>query len=202
MNLLKIYRFNKSTWEDELGISLRSRHFPAEWDNTLLKAILYQNEEEAKLWGLKSDASFFRNILLSISDENFLRRHQRSPKRNTKHSLNLNESISNQDISEFLEALSEKSHIGPMHRYGHAACAVEIEEGGFVVHGGKLENGSLANDLWFYNATAQQPENFWTLRAVNSTFRPPKLTRHTITLVENYLYIFGGSLSNGEFSSR
>lgn len=167
-----------------------------------MKAILYQNEDEAKLWGLKSDASFFRNILLSISDENFLRRHQRSPKRNTKHSLNLNESISNQDISEFLEALSEKSHIGPMHRYGHAACSVQIEGGGFIIHGGKLENGSLANDLWVFNASAQQPENFWTLRAVNSTLQPPKLTRHTITQVENYLYIFGGSLSNGEFSSR
>lgn len=198
----QIYRFNKSTWEDELGISLRSRHFPAEWDNTLLQAILHQNEEEARLWGLKNDASFFRNILLSISDENFLRRHQRSPKRSSKYPLNLNESLTNQDISEFLEELSEKSHIGPMHRYGHAACSIALEGGGFVIFGGKLEDGRLSNDLWMFNASAPQPEDYWILRATNSSFRPPPLTRHTITSAGDYLYVFGGSLSNGEFSSR
>lgn len=178
------------------------------------------------MWGLKSDASFFRNILLSISDENFLRRRQRSPKRSSKLPLNLNESITNQDISEFLEELSEKSHIGPIHRYGHgtysrnilflihlanhrnvslfivAACAVPIEGGGFVIHGGKLENGSLTNDLWLFNASAQAPENYWSLRATNSSLQPPPLTRHTITLAGEYLYVFGGSLGNGEFSSR
>lgn len=168
----------------------------------MLKAILHQNEEEAKLWGLKSDASIFRNILLSISDENFLRRRPRSPKWNSKLPLNLNESLSNQDISEFLEELSEKSHVGPMHRYGHAACSVEIEGGGFVIHGGKLENGSLSNDLWLFNASANQSEDYWILRAFNSTLQIPPLTRHTITLVGDHLYVFGGSLSNGEFSSR
>lgn len=198
--LKQIYRFNKSTWEDELGISLRSRHFPAEWDNTLLKAILHQNEEEARLWGLKSDASFFRTILLSISDENFLKR--RHGKRSAQLTLTLNESISNQDFSEFLEELSEKSHVGPMHRYGHAACNVPIEGGGFVIHGGKLENGSLSNDLWMFNASAENPQSYWTLRAINSTFQPPNLTRHTITMAGYYLYVFGGSLSNGDFSSQ
>lgn len=185
-----------------MGISLRSLHFPAEWDNTLLKAILHQNEEETRLWGLKNDASFFRNILLSISDETFLRRRQRSAKRSSKLPLNLNESITNQDISEYLEELSEQSHIGPKHRYGHAACAVPIDGGGFVINGGKLENGSLANDLWIFNASAKSPENYWTLRATNSTLQPPPLTRHTITFAREYLYVFGGSLNSGEFSSR
>lgn len=182
-----------------MGISLRSRHFPAEWDNTLLKAILHQNEDEARLWGLKSDASFFRNILLSISDENFLRRRQRSPIRTSKLPLNLNE---NTDISEFLEELSEKSHIGPMHRFGHAACSIPVDGGGFVISGGKLEDGRLSNDLWMFNASAQQAEDYWILRATNSSFRPPSLARHTITLAGDYLYVFGGSLSNGQFSSR
>lgn len=183
---------------------MRSRHFPAEWDNELLKAILHQNPEEARLWGIKSDASFFRNILLSISDENFLRRRQRSPKRNPKLplNLNLNESLSNQDISDILEELSEKSHIGPKHRYGHAACSIPVAGGGFVIFGGKLEDGRLSNDLWMFDASAQQPENYWILRATNSLFHPPHLTRHTITWAGEYLYVFGGSMSTGEFSSR
>lgn len=185
-----------------MGISLRSRHFPNEWDNTLLKAILHQNEEEARLWGLKSDASFFRNILLSISDENFLRRQQRSPKRSSKLTLNLNETLTNSDISELLEEISEKSYIGPMHRYGHAACLIPLEGGGFVISGGKLDDGKLSNDLWMFNASAKQPEDYWILRATNSSFQPPPLTRHTITLAGDYLYVFGGSLSNGQFSSR
>lgn len=195
---MQIYRFNKSTWEDELGISLRSRHFPAEIDNTLLKAVLYQNEEEARHWGLKSDASFFRSILLSISDKKFLNRHQRSPKRSSKLSLHLNESFTEQDITEILV----ENIIGPEHRYGHAACAVNTDGGGFVIHGGKLDNGSLSNDLWLFNASAEDTDAHWTLRAINSTFQLPELARHTITLVEDYLYVFGGSLQTGEFSSR
>lgn len=196
---MQIYRFNKSTFEDELGISLRSRHFPAEIDNTLLQAVLHQNEEEARHWGLKSNASFFRNILLSISDENFQRRRQRSPTRSTP----LNQSIGNQDISEILDELTEKAHIvGPAHRYGHAACAVNMTGGGFVIFGGKLENNSLSNDLWLFNASVVETNAHWSLRAWNSTIQPPKLTRHTITRVGDHLYVFGGSLSNGDFSSR
>lgn len=199
---LQIYRFGKSTWEDELGISLRSRHFPAEIDNTLLKAVLYQNEEEARHWGLKNDASFFRSILLSISDESFLRRRQRSPKWTSKP-VGADESFSKQDISEILVELSEKAHIiGPGHRYGHAACEVTFPGNGFVIFGGKMANGSLTNDLWFFNASAIDTDGHWRLRATNSTLQPPKMTRHTITRVGDYLYVFGGGLTNGEFSSR
>lgn len=35
--------------------------------------------------------------------------------------------------------------VGPPARYGHAACAVA---NGFAMFGGKMEDGSLANDLW------------------------------------------------------
>lgn len=162
---------------------------------------MHQNEEEALLWGLKNDASFFRNILLSISNEDFPRRRQRSPKRST----NYNETYGkHHDISEILEELTEEAHVSrPMNRYGHAACRVNIEGGGFVIHGGKLENGSLSNELWLFNASAVQTEKQWTLCANNSTIKPPALTRHTITLADqDYLYVFGGSLSTGEFSSR
>lgn len=180
---------------------MRSRHFPAEIDNTLLKAVLHQNEQEALLWGLKSDASFFRNILLSISNEDFPRRRPRSPKRSANGTDPFEK---HHDISEILEELTEEAHIlRPSNRYGHAGCRVNIEGGGFVVYGGKLENGSLSNELWLFNASAIQTEKQWSLRATNSTLRPPALTRHTITLAdEDYLYVFGGSLKTGEFSSR
>lgn len=35
---------------------------------------------------------------------------------------------------------------GPSARYGHAACAVA---NGFTLFGGKQEDGTLANDLWW-----------------------------------------------------
>lgn len=74
--------------------------------------------------------------------------------------------------------------------------------GGFVISGGKLQNGRLSNDLWLFNASAKQPEEYWILRATNSSIQPPPLTRHSITLAGEYLYVLGGSLTNGEFSSR
>lgn len=84
-----------------------------------------------------------------------------------------------------------------MERYGHAVSPVD---GGFVIFGGKLANGSLSHELWFYNVSHNGGQ--WKLRAINSSIRPPPLTRHTLTLAGNTLYVFGGSLKNGEFSSR
>lgn len=189
LGALQIYRFNKSAWEDEWGLSLRSRHFPSKIDNTLLKAVLHQDEDEAQQWGIGKDASIFRNILLSISGDHssLPQRKQRSPGRNeTPHAL-----------SNFLEELNDKPR--PRERYGHAMCKVV---GGFVIYGGKLADGSLSNELWLYNVTLNGDQ--WSLRANgnDSTFRPPPLTRHTLTLADDYLYLFGGSLQNGEFSSR
>jgi len=42
----------------------------------------------------------------------------------------------------------------------------------------------------------------WDLRALMSTERPPPLTRHTLTCVNDTVYLFGGSMSDGEFSSQ
>ncbi|GLH01298.1 Laminin subunit alpha [Gryllus bimaculatus] len=85
----------------------------------------------------------------------------------------------------------------PAPRYGHAACSYN---GGFVLYGGKLSNGSLSDELWFYNTSGR----VWTLRASKSEIRPPPLTRHTLTRAgrEDWLYLFGGSTLGGEFSSR
>lgn len=83
----------------------------------------------------------------------------------------------------------------PEPRYGHSACSFWK---GFILYGGKLSDGSLSSELWYYDAV----DNLWTLRAVNSSFTPPGLTRHTLNAVQDELYLFGGSTVDGEFSSR
>lgn len=70
-----------------------------------------------------------------------------------------------------------------------------------MIYGGKLADGSFSDELWFYNVT----ERTWSLRAVSSVLRPPRLTRHTLTLSGGegmWLYLFGGSTVGGEFSSK
>lgn len=197
---MQIYRFNKSTWEDEWGISLRSRHFPNEIDNALIKAVLHQNDDdEARRWGLKNDASFFRNILLTISDQKFVPRIQRSTPV-AAHNDTLAEPV--HDLTDFLEEYTDKPR--PANRYGHAAAAVE---GGFVIFGGKLgdveEGGDgLSDEIWFFNVTQNEGSGQWEKRAVNSTLKPQALTRHSITNADGELYVFGGSLRSGEFSSK
>lgn len=116
-------------------------------------------------------------------------RKQRSPGRNeTPH-----------DLTNFLEEYTDKPR--PKDRYGHASSLVD---GGFVIFGGKLGDGTLSNELWLFNVTHNGGQ--WEQRATNSTVYPPPLTRHTLTKVisddETYLYVFGGSLLTGEFSSR
>lgn len=83
----------------------------------------------------------------------------------------------------------------PEPRYGHSACAYG---NGFILFGGKLSDGSLSSELWFYDVIS----NTWSLRAVNSSLTPPGLTRHTLTTVKDDLYLFGGSTVDGEFSSK
>lgn len=86
---------------------------------------------------------------------------------------------------------------GPSPRYGHAACSFKDS---FLIYGGKLADGSLSNEFWLFNISTKS----WTLKALNSTLIPPKLTRHTLTHVKsnNFIYLFGGSLENNEFSSQ
>lgn len=210
---LQIYSFNKSTWEDEWGISLRSRHFPNEIDNELIKAILHHNDDdEARSFGLTNDASFFRNILLTLTEQNFLARTQRSTPLYVQHA---NDSVvppsaveTPHDLQEFLEEFTDKPR--PAARYGHAVAAVD---GGFVIYGGKLgdvgatddegvSGGALSDELWLFNVTLNEGSGQWERRATNSTVQPPALTRHTITNADGVLYVFGGSLRSGEFSSK
>lgn len=67
-----------------------------------------------------------------------------------------------------------------------------------ALYGGKLSDGSLSDELWLYNVYTKS----WLLRALHSKVRPPKLTRHTLTLAGDFLYLFGGSTAGGDFSSK
>lgn len=68
-----------------------------------------------------------------------------------------------------------------------------------MIYGGKTSSGGLSNELWYFNVTSEK----WSLRGQMSNLSPPKLTRHTLTLVGNdSVYLFGGSTITGEFSSK
>lgn len=179
---LQIYRFDKSRWEDAYGVKLRAPFYPGKIDSTLLRAVLYQDDSET--WGLTKDRSFFKNILLSISENETSLRRTRSSNYTAEQEEEL--------INKIIE------HPRPTARYGHTSVAIK---GGFVIFGGKQANGQLSNELWFYNIS--EPNGMrWSLRAEHSTLKPPPLARHTLTRVKDYLYLFGGSLANGDFSSR
>lgn len=85
--------------------------------------------------------------------------------------------------------------LGPSSRWGHAIASYAKN---FVLYGGELENGLLSDELWLYNVAKEE----WQLEAEHSHIRPPALTKHSLTLVEGkWLYLFGGSLEDGSFSS-
>ena len=77
--------------------------------------------------------------------------------------------------------------------YDHAMALVP---GGFVVHGGIDHTENTRNELWFFNITRGN----WVLEATK--LNPSAVSKHTLTMAsDGYLYMFGGSLSHGEFSS-
>ena len=42
----------------------------------------------------------------------------------------------------------------------------------------------------------------WSKKALNSTIKPPGLSKHTLTIAgDGYLYVYGGSLAHGVFSN-
>lgn len=191
LGALQIFRFQANAWQNENGELLFSDY--NKLDTNFLKAALH--EPESKILGLESNPSFLRSVLhgyINHGESHMLR------SKRTERLLNFNETAS------------------PLPRYGHAAASLNgefihlqkllslsnlmfLSSDGFVIFGGKLGNGSLTNDLWTYNISENGK---WKLRAQSSSLSPPKLTRHTLTLVDDILYLLGGSMTNGEFSSR
>jgi len=92
---------------------------------------------------------------------------------------------------------TDSERMVPLPRYGHAQAA--IRDDGFVLYGGQLSNSSLSDEFFYYDAIS----NKWNLLAGHSKVKPPPLTRHAIAVVnQTWVYLFGGGLANGEFSSR
>ncbi|XP_017786408.1 PREDICTED: multiple epidermal growth factor-like domains protein 8 isoform X2 [Nicrophorus vespilloides] len=168
---LEIYDFKNSSWIDENGHPLPHISLLNFVDPaSVAKLIEHAGRPWEKKWGINSKNSFFRNLLYISENSNVTKRIQR-------HS-------------------QKPQHQKPLPRYGHSACKVEL---GFVIFGGKLDNGSLSNELWLYNAFTMK----WELRSLQSKIRPPKLTRHTLTAAaDDEIFLFGGSTEDGEFSSK
>ncbi|XP_025111697.1 multiple epidermal growth factor-like domains protein 8 isoform X1 [Pomacea canaliculata] len=80
----------------------------------------------------------------------------------------------------------------PLPRSGHAMAAYRD---GFYVYGGVLANDSHSGELWYYNTSSNQ----WTLRATNSTITPQAVTGHTLTTVDDWLYLVGGKTEDRVF---
>lgn len=143
-------------------------------------------------WQIGNSSSLFNLLISSVShhDKTTLPlMYSQSPTPYSENYLHLT------DKPDFSNAYMKSNDTKPEPRYGHSACAFDT---GFVLYGGKLADGSLSSELWFFDADTDR----WTLRATNSTFLPPGLTRHTLTAVKDELYLFGGSTVEGEFSSR
>ncbi|KAK3860683.1 hypothetical protein Pcinc_033276 [Petrolisthes cinctipes] len=116
-----------------------------------------------------------------------------------------------------VHSLQSSSDPGP--RFGHC---MERYERHIVLFGGKTASGVVSNELWLYNTTVEEwhriappPDNPKTPRrdpkdppdhhsnTDGDPNTPPGLMYATLTLVNvSQLYLFGGSLSHGEFSSR
>jgi len=58
-------------------------------------------------------------------------------------------------------------------------------------------DGLTKNDLWKFDFDTLRFQNM----ALKSVVKPKALSDHSLTKAENFLYLFGGSLSNGKISN-
>ncbi|KAH9496424.1 Multiple epidermal growth factor-like domains protein 8, partial [Bulinus truncatus] len=73
----------------------------------------------------------------------------------------------------------------PSPRSGHA---MDVYGDGFYIFGGLLNNGSHSDELWFFNISSMT----WSLCANESFITPEKVTEHTLTTVDDFLFVVGG----------
>lgn len=174
LDSFEVFRFNSSSWENDEGLFIKSRKDDDPREKAALKDVLLDEHSDAKRNLGVLDQFWFRAALLS---------HVQTPS-------NSQESFSG-------GTKSSRNITKPEPRYAHAACSIDDA---FVIYGGKLANGNLSNELWLFNISTKE----WSLRASRSVLTPLKLARHTLTFVDSnrYIYLFGGAMSNGEFSSQ
>ncbi|CAH0390198.1 unnamed protein product [Bemisia tabaci] len=182
---LMIFRLANNRWEDENGnvIENVSPKSPT-LDPQELTAVFskYGQGSVKNGFGLHPEA-FALKFLATFNDSNTLNALYSSTQRSVIARVNQTSDHSGIPV------------LKPSPRYAHAAARYP---GGFVLFGGKLKSGSVSNELWFYEVS----EGKWSHRAQNSSFQPPGLARHTLTLgPDNNLYVVGGSMLHGYFSS-
>uniref|UniRef100_A0A8D8PUQ8 Multiple epidermal growth factor-like domains protein 8 n=1 Tax=Cacopsylla melanoneura TaxID=428564 RepID=A0A8D8PUQ8_9HEMI len=187
---LKVYWFNSSRWEDEEGNVLESGKLSHGHlvDASALAALLHKEREKEGRWGLRTP-TILQNIIYSLTDNNTWNyRHHGEGSNTGPGQLRLYRGSRQANGSEAFRP-------GP--RFGHAACRYP---GGFLLYGGKLPDGSLSSELWYYNVTGRS----WGLRSQGSSFTPPPLSKHTLTYAPDteHVYLVGGSGQHGEFSNR
>ncbi|XP_067832979.1 multiple epidermal growth factor-like domains protein 8 [Heptranchias perlo] len=90
-----------------------------------------------------------------------------------------------------------RSELSPSPPARHSHSAVEWK-GNMLLFGGQLSDGSLANDVWLYEPV---PESWRLLSAVNSQ-SPSGLASHAATVVDQYLYVYGGRTGLDRFSAQ
>lgn len=174
INSLEVFRFNSSTWENENGFIVRNKADDETKGKSALKDVLLDENSESKRNLGVLDQFWFRAALLS---------HVQTLTSSQDHFTTINK--------------TDRNFTKPEPRYSHAACSIEDA---FVIYGGKLSTGNLSSDLWLYNISTRE----WSLRAGHSKLSPPKLARHTLTFVDSngFIYLFGGAMENGEYSSQ
>lgn len=172
---LEVFRFNSSLWENDDGLFIKKKRKDEPGDKSALKSVLLDEHSDAKRNLGVLDQFWFRAALLS---------HVQTPS-NSQESSTTGSTTDHRNITK------------PEPRYAHAACSID---NAFVIYGGKLATGSLSNELWHFNISTRD----WSLRATRSLLTPPKLARHTLTFVDSngFIYLFGGALESGEFSSQ
>ncbi|XP_050427055.1 multiple epidermal growth factor-like domains protein 8 [Adelges cooleyi] len=208
---LVVFHFNTSMWYDHNDNVIDPLHtsvnsIGSATINTLMTAKLGETKSGTnKLKYLSTDnktsdvveqkqnkpwSAVLHDIFVSLADDSTFLEHQNE---NIRYSPN---ELSSREKDEYLANEIKHKRI-PASRFGHAATKYP---GGFLMYGGKLKNGLLSGELWFYNVHSK----VWSLRAQNSILQPPALTRHTLTFVEhtNSVYLVGGSNSKGYFSSK
>ncbi|XP_035828225.1 multiple epidermal growth factor-like domains protein 8 [Aplysia californica] len=87
---------------------------------------------------------------------------------------------------------NRSSNSWPSARSGHA---MDVYGEGFFIFGGILEDGTHSDELWYFNITSL----FWSLVASESVVKPERVTDHSLTLVEEHLYLLGGKTEDRIF---
>ena len=79
----------------------------------------------------------------------------------------------------------------PAARRRHATAVISNQ---LFMFGGQLQNGDVSNELWMFDVSAQS----WLLLTTNSDVTAPAVSGHTLTAVDEFLYVIGGSDAAGQ----